>query len=717
MNSLFAFRCYTNYKPLPQSTLIVFSGPTTFSQNDLTSTISDETKGALSPEVIYLLYPEEIATNYSENLKNNNAFLPLMSDTEITLWSYNGLGEIKFRELLRGDKKPDSLPKNHICRQGLTELFVRRGGVLEAGPSAHFIKPSGRLDSRFLRAAHALSEGSEIFFAAFWLLPFLSDKVKYIQIDTSSIASIVYAALLMRKPDNLPVVTTFHSYAGMDKSRFSRDRTDIVLISASQSGEMAREICSMVREPEKVITLFSTAEGALAGEVLCNLNWHKLENVRGLNPPAPIVKANDSRPIRIIGEHFITELEAPRVLVPSVNHVPDIVTKVFSKIKGRKVFSCNRNVDGKTFAIWLNVDALFGTQEFNDWIENLVVKDIPATTHAIVNVRGEEQGNCLGKKINDEIENKECKLVSCDATSLEKIETECDSTGLRRDGKVPIVIVGNVAGNGESLLEVSRELRRWAPNSHRIFVSAVSITSSPKALSLLRSNLCHGGHKFQTMFDIIVDRYRISESWNLERDLYQESDGDGLPPTLSQRLECLNSKDGLIDNLFLDGKSVKLSIRNNFAFWPEIQSSGASQADVFVTVSVVLENMRSGSDVEIGERLINSANNQSIISAETFHRYNDGVIQAALLRCAYPVELDYRDSPEESKKISSMLCGMCKMVDKSQGEALAEFFLALILYRLKLCNDDRDRVFLALKENNDNFNEEQKWLADKLLDS
>ena len=707
MNSLFSFFCNTGETNHTPSTLVIFSGLTRVSHNDLRSQISNAINSVLSPEIVYLIYPDNIISKVEINLASDDAFLPLAVDTDIYLWSYNQHGSINFCKSKKDNLRVTSLPETHVRRQGLTELFIRRGGVLEAGPSAHFVKPSGRIDSRFLRAAHALSEGSEIFFAALWILPFLNDEIKYIHIDTSSIASVVYAALLMSNLQQLPTVTTFHSYAGLDKNRFSLDRQDIVLISATQSGSMAQDIRNYMRDGKNVITLFSTADGDTDESVLCNLNWDKAKNALGLKPVDRDMKASDSRPIRIIGEQFYSAIEAPRALVPSIKHAPSIVKNILSKVKGKNVFSCNKHASGKLLGIWVNTSALTATKEFADWVDSLIVRHIPVTTRAMVTVRG-EKSNRLQRSIIRKLKNNGGTLRNCILTTLEKIENVAEPL---TKNKVPIVITSTTAGNGDSLLEVSRELRKWSPNSYRIFISLVTIAPSSKSLSMLKSNLSHGGHTYISLFDIIIDRYRLSESWRLERELYQAYDEDALPALIRVRLERLNSNDGLVDDLFLDGKNGKLSLRDNFAFWPGTSSSAGSQADIFVTISVVLENMRSGSDVEIGERLINDANIHSILSSEAFYRYNDGAIQAAFLRASYPIELNYKDTPDESSRISSMLCGMCNMVDKSQGEALTEFFLALVLDRLKLCESDVISLCSAISKNRDNFSEVQSWLA------
>jgi hypothetical protein len=67
-----------------------------------------------------------------------------------------------------------------------------------------------------------------------------------------------------------------------------------------------------------------------------------------------------------------------------------------------------------------------------------------------------------------------------------------------------------------------------------------------------------------------------------------------------------------------------------------------------------------------------------------FDRFNEGIIQASVLRCAKSKELDYRDSDTQSKIIGSLIERMLKHPDSKESSGLSEFLLALCLKRLQI---------------------------------
>ena len=83
---------------------------------------------------------------------------------------------------------------------------------------------------------------------------------------------------------------------------------------------------------------------------------------------------------------------------------------------------------------------------------------------------------------------------------------------------------------------------------------------------------------------------------------------------------------------------------------------------------------------------------------ENFFRYNDGVIQAALLRAAHPSELDYSSNEEVSRRMTDMLSGIFRLNSRQQGEAALEFAFALKTERLKLSDKDMNRLMNEVKE-------------------
>jgi len=143
-----------------------------------------------------------------------------------------------------------------------------------------------------------------------------------------------------------------------------------------------------------------------------------------------------------------------------------------------------------------------------------------------------------------------------------------------------------------------------------------------------------------------------------------------------------------------------------------VECRDASQADVFTTIAAILENLRSGDRVAQARRLTNTIYDRSVLSAETFTRYNDGVIQAAILRAAHPIELNYEDAPTESRLVADLIEHMAELAAVPQGEALSEFLLALVLRRLKLCESDMKR--LKEEVSGKSLSSMQDWLVQKL---
>ena len=111
---------------------------------------------------------------------------------------------------------------------------------------------------------------------------------------------------------------------------------------------------------------------------------------------------------------------------------------------------------------------------------------------------------------------------------------------------------------------------------------------------------------------------------------------------------------------------------------------------------------------------MNDALTHTVLSSEAFARYNDGVIQAALLRAAIPVELDYSDAPEQSRLMRDLLQEMVTKSNRQQGEALGEFLLAITLDRLRLAQSDLQAMIDTLDKAGDILTEDQRWLATEL---
>lgn len=712
--SLFAYTCTVLHNGVPASTLVIFSGKGGLSANAIETAITDETDRSLSPEMVFIIIPE-----VSEDVRNEISDISLyhsISETAcIGIYEYDSYGSVTLKNTLRNEERlPQELPLETLRRQGMTILFRRRNGLVEAGPTAHFVKPSGSKDSQFLLGAHALSDSAEIYFVAFWILKHISTyDIAYIQVDTSGIASVGLALSLLRKDFN-PVIRTFESYDGLDKFDEQYDRDDLYLISASQSGSLLEKIKDKVKNQNLIITLFSLSpNNNSCGSILCDLQYDSIDNVQGYKLSNNHIDEKATSAINLVGERFMAEVCKPRKILPFKKDSPDVVVKYLENLVGKKVFRVFKTgLGGEVRAVWIDVKSLIKTTAFKTWISEVVSSQIPIATKGIVTFSNDPDSNLLYRAIISEVKKQGASLDCAAKLTLNNIQ-EANALANWPDKSSAVLIVGGVTGHGAELLSASRALRTFAEKSHRVYITAAAVPSSESSFKILNSNLIFPKHHFGSMFQLIIDRVEMISSWKEELAELKRND---LPESLQQRFNELNdSSVGLEHNLFLPSPNGPLFLRKNFAFWTKELSLKANQADVFTTIAVIIENLRSSDKIALDRRLTNTPYSRSVITAETFARYNDGVIQASILRAAKAVELNYKDSDGDSRLMADLILDMARLAKQPQGEALSEFLLALKLKRLLLNDGDYQRVINELHTNE--LDEIQSWWFNRLRSS
>jgi hypothetical protein len=113
-------------------------------------------------------------------------------------------------------------------------------------------------------------------------------------------------------------------------------------------------------------------------------------------------------------------------------------------------------------------------------------------------------------------------------------------------------------------------------------------------------------------------------------------------------------------------------------------------------MSAALQNAREHG--EAGSRLSSSMHETVVLDAENFLRFNDGVLQASLLRAADAHELDYSGSPELSEMLREFLEKVFLNASRPYGDASLEFGLALATQRLRLTTADSLELIRRLKD-------------------
>jgi hypothetical protein len=153
-------------------------------------------------------------------------------------------------------------------------------------------------------------------------------------------------------------------------------------------------------------------------------------------------------------------------------------------------------------------------------------------------------------------------------------------------------------------------------------------------------------------------------------------------------------------NSYLQTASDKdLKLTSGFVFWDptsQVRDESNNAAVSFLAMSAVLQNAREHG--EVGSRLSSSMHETVVLDAENFLRFNDGVLQASLLRAADAHELDYSGSPELSEMLREFLEKVFLNASRPYGDASLEFGLALATQRLRLTTADSLELIRRLKD-------------------
>jgi hypothetical protein len=184
-----------------------------------------------------------------------------------------------------------------------------------------------------------------------------------------------------------------------------------------------------------------------------------------------------------------------------------------------------------------------------------------------------------------------------------------------------------------------------------------------------------------------VHRYRVSGA-----------EATAYPGSLGERMAALGGVAPVATlGLLPHGNEARLPLRlrETFAFWLDGYTPGPYHAEVLATIAVILQRAREDKRVTESDRLSTSTYRHVALHPENFSRFNDGVVQAALLRCAYPSELDYRDDYASSDFLKGFILRALNRAADEAGEGILEFILALVSKRLQLVDKHLYEILAA----------------------
>jgi hypothetical protein len=627
--------------------------------------------------------------------------------------------------LIEGKKpKHESKFISHLLRSGSTVIFKNNGGLVESTPDHHFVFPSNKHCSKFIRTGNVLINQSEIFFLAVQLLKHTKDR-NIIYCDTSSINVLPYSVFELRRrfkqEFDCPIVHSFESYDVFEKSTDSFSPESLVLISSSTSGNIIDRLLKEKRadkEQIQVVYFLGPNDKFLnhSANIICNLTKdsdfqlgeEEFETYN--NPDDCKLCKNHSRPINIRGDVFLT-------VQPKVEpHLLKVAPEYFEKSIGTfakhyksglqnegviKVYYKD-NFPDANYEVYFDIVYLLNNltkfTRFDEALNRHIDKYIPANTKYLLHlpdIGSEELAKHILTKIPSSLKP---ELIKLDTDFTSKIEEESGT----------VVIVASCITTGKKLLQISRLMRNMDKLNLVYFVGIYRPVNDKFSTDLI-SDLKKGKDKsderpFVAIETIYCSIQQTDTSWELEKvfleDFIGSLDEDKEPEVYSyvnERLSILldNKKlRGFSNDVFLKtvGKQ-DLRLRKNFAFWTSFgyEEKEIAQSEVYFTISTIISNLEQ-KQINSHPSLKQTNYVRNMLSPRNFHRFNDGIIQASLLRSGKTEYFAYDLESELSLQMKEFLLSIIDKYNSADGEALMEFLLAIGIRRLKMRKEDLKEV-------------------------
>lgn len=595
--------------------------------------------------------------------------------------SFRGrISELKLEEV---SNAPD------VFRSGLLGLFRQDIVILTAPPGYEYQKPSGSRARFFLKPDLALTSSASVAFVSLAVFHKLfAGKLERVRdlctafVDTMAISPVAYGlrdllGLLGNQPPLL--IESFHSYGGFEEVRRPLSGTSICLISASTSMALhERWIAEKGATHDEVLTLLTLnpvarfAEGALLA----------------IDAPEHLVSGGPPQlSIHIRGENFLPEQEPPkRILLTDKFHRSDRDVSHFRAFAGAGIFDVFRRPPrpmSKVRAIFIDGDQLIRHEEFEKWLVPQLQQRAKAATRFVV-FQDDPSSHAFATRIKGICE-QELSLAALQLVNARELST------VQMKSQDGVIVCAGVVGKGSQLLEVSRSLRDKHEGA-RLYLVGYQVAETQAQLKALPDHLRHSKgvvpHDFEAFGKVAIGT-QLGEFYRAEQSTYYASSVDEgtLLPALRARSAALGEP-AAVGSMALMPHGARLQdrlqLRTGFAYWADGYTAQPCQPELLATIGVLLQRAREGSDVPEERRLASRSFRQVMLHPENFARFNDGIVQAALLRNAYPSELDYRSDEASSAFMMALIERALAKAEEEAGEGALEFLLALSLRRLQL---------------------------------
>lgn len=604
-----------------------------------------------------------------------------------------------------------------VVQSGLRLVFEAGGAHLTSRGGYHFVKPSGKHSENFLRAGNALTRSLAVYFVAQACLKWtIQHSFEKIIVDSGSIAAVGYAlknlhTRLTKKPIDY-AVDSFGGYEGMRNYVTSAPLDTIVLVSASTSGSLTREVAKELSVPShRHLVLYYVGEPPADFDVLCDLTKRSpshaeqgyIKNWRSWPANTCKLCSNGQPAIRLEGDAFLPAAGTLDERLITKKHAPANLSPFVQDFLGKGVFRVRASDRAAIPAVRTTLVRFAHLLDSGNAQGEAIIalvrarleRFIPLATRQIV-VLDDPESRAIAEIAQQLLEERTGRRVP--------IHGEKELTSLPQpqlDAGYVLVVAGTVVG-GRQLLSVSRALRRLHDGGEIAYFIGLGRPSTKLRWDRLLSTLQFGptGAKHYPLDFVWYsegDPNRGSQdAWVRERELLTEVQTFvlSLPDDDPKKYEYYHLVERRLTHLTNLGKtgenvplfvppwygsgssSESLRLNPNFAFWDfSYNPEQVTEDEVYFTISTVLHAARHTTDGKY--LLMDEGGSRYVLSPENFHRFNDGIIQSCLLRAALNMELDFRADSNLSASIRDTVLESILKHNLEEGHGAVEFLISL----------------------------------------
>ncbi|MBY4714903.1 hypothetical protein [Burkholderia cepacia] len=618
--------------------------------------------------------------------------------------------------------------------------------VIPAPPNFWFEKLSGRYASHFIRAESLLQSTTSIElialaslapFHTWWSAQKPSHRARTnIYIDTMGIWPLAEKLAQLHccedRGETEYIVESFKSYEGL-RTWTPLSRSSFVLVSATTSGGLEERVRERLHPATAhVLTLIKlepesgkVPDTMASSDVLFYLP-RKMSGEPAFNGMRPdFVPAATSLPlgdesIQISGERFLSRHAKPRLvrlvytaLDESMRlALADLAVNQKLSLAKLKFDGANRwsvSFDGEATRKALTSSENGQTSLLAGWLRNYAFPGPVAVVYPAGSGSAARDVPLEAKTLATAATDLLNGYPGTEAIVLSSDELLASSTKERHHlGERGFVVVCPVIGSGFIFKQIAALLRTLQKSGPRLFLTYSALPESAAQFNQLKQDLSRSAddvsYEFRYRYAFPVGRLEQALGWQLELEtlsaLLDDPEFRRAPrcDPVTRRVEHLKTGASLAGaEVFLPTMSGEPSVLSRgFALWPGSENiSGAElAAPVLLTMACLLESTRTANNKTLATTLGKSLFQQALLDPENFTRYNDGVIQAAMLRATYPSELDYRSHPGASNDMARLMSKWIQLASFPIGDAAPEFLLAMATGKLRLC-PHHERTVLA----------------------